>query len=174
MTDQPIRKHVRLAEYDYSQPGYYFVTVCTKEKQHLFGEIISGKMVYRPIGIIAAEELEQIERHRENVRIEKSVVMPNHIHAVVRIVGRDMTCHVRPAANQFSRPQKDALPMIVGAYKAAVTRRGRAAMTSHGPTTLWQGRYYEHVIRSEREFREISRYIDENPLKWDQDEYYHA
>ena len=171
-TGYPQRKVPRLKEYDYGQPGYYFVTICAAGKKHLFGEVAAGQMERTTVGVIAAEEVEQIGRHRENVRIEKWVVMPNHIHMIVRITGRDMTCHVRPALDRFSHPEKGALPMVIGAYKAAVTRRVRAAMTSHGPTALWQGRYFEHVIRNEQEYLQIVRYIDENPLKWELDEYH--
>ena len=176
MDQRPNRKSVRLKKYDYGQPGYYFATICSDNKRETFGSISEGKMEYSPIGAIAAEEVDSIEIYRPNVQVAQWVVMPNHVHMIIHIVGRDMTCHVRlgeaAGTNRFSKPKWDSLGMIVGAYKAAVTRRVRAAMTSHGPTKLWQDRYYEHTVRNEQEYLAIARYIDENPLKSELDEYY--
>ena len=175
--EYPARKTVRLREYDYSRPGYYFVTICTHKKMCLFGRIHNGVLCPTRLGLIAREELRQIENRRAYVKVEKWAVMPNHIHMILRISERprrDMTCHVR---NRFSCPEEGSLWTIIAAYKAAVTRRWRneADMTSHVPTEepspVWQGRYYEHIISTDREYREAWRYIDENPRRWGEDAY---
>ncbi len=82
----PNRKTIRLQSYDYASPGYYFVTICTKEKDHLFGEIRNGIMYLNPLGEIATDEWYRTETIRDNVKLDAFVVMPNHVHGIVRIV----------------------------------------------------------------------------------------
>lgn len=105
--------------------------------------------------------------------------MPNHVHLLL-LLRRGMTCHAR--YNKFGKPIANSLPVIVGAYKAAVTRKIRqkillntvgAGTTSRAPTNgIWQRSYYDHVIRNEADFLRIWQYIDENPLKWQLDCYF--
>ena len=177
--EQPVRKPNRLREYDYSRNGAYFVTICTSQRRHIFGKIVDGTMRYTRIGKIAEQKIMEIPKHRENVEICNAVVMPNHVHLLI-MVRRGMTCHAREQRNQFGKPVANGLAMIVGAYKAAVTRAekeatAQAGMTSHAPTPkteIWQRGYYDHVVRNDADFRRIWTYIDENPLKWELDEYY--
>lgn len=179
MEKLPVRRSNRLPEYDYSQNGAYFVTICTEGKKNIFGTIINGEMHHTEVGKIALQQIVEISSHRQNVEICKAVVMPNHVH-ILLMVRRGMTCHARDQARQFGKPVSNGLGMIVGAYKAAVTRMAhenaeKAGMTSHAPTNsvkIWQRGFHDHVVRNDADFRRIWTYIDENPLKWDQDCYF--
>ena len=108
----PIRKNIRLKDYDYSQGGYYFVTVCTKDRLNLFGDIINGEIQLNEVGMIAESELLKIESRYDNVRIDKYVVMPNHVHMIIVI---DSAERINPF------PTGIDIPNIVGKYKAGVT-----------------------------------------------------
>ena len=144
--NHPERKANRIPRYDYSVPNYYFVTICTHQKQFLFGsaEQLNG------YGQIAAEFLLKIPEHFPHATIDKYVVMPNHVHAIVIL--RDTT-----AASAQS------LSVILGQYKAAVTQKLR--QTKPGKV-IWQKSYYDRVLRNEQEYRNAWRYIDENPVRW--------
>src|SRR5260221_14770609 len=116
------RKRNRLEYYDYSNPGLYFVTICTKNKIHWFGEIVEGRMILNEIGKIAEKYLKEIPNHFENVEIDTFVVMPNHIHAVIRIK------YTQPVGDAHGRPLQVAdrpqmlLSKIINGYKSSVTR----------------------------------------------------
>ena len=156
MTGRPERKDVRLKEYDYSRPGYYFVTVCAKDRACLFGE--RGRPMAAPttrMGQLVVAGLGHIPVAYPYIHVERFCIMPNHIHVIL--------CF-GPVGAAIGRPP--SLSQVINQLKGYVSKQAGYS--------VWQRGYYEHVIRSEREFLEISRYIEENPLKWDQDEYYHA
>ena len=150
------RKRIRLPDYDYSLPGYYFVTFCTKDHKQLLGRIISEnelevpEMVLNRNGEIVRSCIEEISVHYPSVQTIKYVVMPNHIHLILSL-----------ASDGSDRP---ALPTVIQQLKRAVSVRTGES--------FWQPRYYDHVIRDENEFQEIWKYIDTNPIKWEMDQYY--
>lgn len=170
----PRRKSIRLAEYDYSREGAYFVTICTHGRKCLFGEVSNGRVGLNELGRVAAEEIERTEILRPGVVIDTYVVMPNHVHLIVVLCGENGdypdTAHRVPTGGRaFGRPQAGSLPAIIGAVKSAVTRR-IGLMPGHGGGPVWQGRYYEHIIRNGASYEDIRRYILENPRCWPQDE----
>ncbi len=157
------RKATRLKEHDYSQNGYYFVTICAKDKQKFFGEIVGDgvydipQMKLSAIGEIVKTELLNVEKHYDNVRIDKFVIMPNHIHIVIQITER---------INPFPTKKYD-LSNVVGKYKAAVSRSvGNAFMHS---AKIWQTSFHDHIIRNEADYQRIWNYIHTNPAKWQED-----
>ena len=165
--DYPKRKLPRLAEYDYSTPGAYFVTICTFEKKCFFGKITAGDLIgdaciaYSPIGKIAKDCLLKIETHFPDVILDNWVIMPNHIHILLRIE--------EPAERIYPFPTTD-LSKVIGTFKAAVTRKvGNAYMHSG---KLWQSSYYDHIIRNDEDYRNIWQYIYGNPSKWLEDCFY--
>ena len=169
------RKRMRLPEYNYTAPGAYFITICTHQREALFGTIEHGIMVYSEIGQIAAEEISVTNqiRQKDGIQITKSIVMPNHVHMIIEIVGPRLAVAVAESgtANRFGTPLSGSVSSVVRSYKAAVTKHVRESC-GHGkpcPYKLWQPRFYDHVIRSERDYQEIWRYIDENPVKWEMD-----
>lgn len=154
----PNRKSTRLQDYDYSNNGYYFITICTQNKQHIFGCVSDCSINLNILGRIAAEEIENIICHYQTVEILKYVVMPNHIHAIIAINDTER-----------SRPTSTTIPMIIGLYKSGVSKR----IHTHEPDiVVWQRSFYDHIIRNEDEYLRVWQYIDENPLKWEIDPYF--
>ena len=159
------RKLPRLQGYDYATPGAYFITICTHKKQCIFGRIVSGQdgdayLLYSQIGTVAKQQLLNIESHYSNVKLDNWVIMPNHIHLLIRIEER---------INPFPT-NKCNIPNVVGKYKAAVTRAvGNAFMHSK---KIWQPSFYDHIIRNENDYQSIWQYISGNPSKWLDDCFY--
>ena len=145
------RKPLRLSNYDYSQNGVYFVTVCTKDKAHLLGSVVGAGVPTGPH--TALSEYGQVveECICQMPSVEKYVVMPNHIHLLVRLTG-DGTMGT-------SSPTKSGLPMVIRWLKRQTTRRCGIP--------LWQRGYYDHIIRDETDYLTRWNYIDTNPARWD-------
>lgn len=177
--DHKRRKQIRLQNCDYSQTGVYFVTICTHNREMLFGDIVDGGMVYTDCGKIAVEEIHHTNQQREkdNIFISDYVIMPNHVHMIVNIVGTRLAVSVQPQFEAFSKPTKKSLSSVIRSYKSAVTNRiHRIEADGHGKPCpyikVWQGRYYDHIIRDEQDFYKISEYIENNPSKWEEDRFY--
>ena len=157
----PIRKTARLCGYDYSQAGYYFVTICTKDKHEILGHIVGADDSVRPsvvksqIGIIVENSWHEINRVYENVKAVKFCVMPNHIHGIIVIEN----------TGGQSRPP---LQKVIQGYKSVTTRM----CFTMGCRQIWQRSYNDHVIRNESEYLKICQYIDKNPAQWEKDRYY--
>ncbi len=171
---KPRRKSIRLAEYDYSQEGAYFVTICTHGRKCLFGKIADGCMELTEPGRIVTEEIEKTEALRPGVVIDTYVVMPNHVHLIVVLCGDetrfgDTSRRVPTGGRAFGKPQAGSLPAVIAAIKSAATRRINLSPGYDGGP-VWQGRYYEHIIRNGASYGEIRRYIMENPENWSRDE----
>ena len=160
----PERKNIRLKGFDYSSPGAYFVTICTCQKLHLFGQIKNGEILLNRLGEIVQQELGKIESRYNNIQIDKFVVMLNHIHMIIVIVDAE-------GINPFPTIQND-IPNVVGKYKAGVTRNVGNAFMHSIKKSIWQRSFYDHIIRSEEDYLKIWEYIDTNVLKWEQDCYY--
>lgn len=167
-------KSIRLQNWDYSWNAAYFVTICTHQRRCFFGEVVSGKMKLSPVGIIADILWHEIKNHAQNVELGAYVVMPNHIHGILILNGNNNvgTTHALSLLQQqtigqqrFQNQGKNTLSSIVGSYKSAVTRHARRL----GFDFAWQPRFYEHIIRNEKSFENISNYIINNPEKWGND-----
>lgn len=150
----PIRKNPRLAGFDYASRQFYFVTICTKNRQpclcHISGTIQSPAVRLLPEGEIVRQELLALPGRVPGLVVERSVIMPDHLHLVLSI-----GCYGGNDPPSISR--------ILGNYKAGVSRRcGRP---------LWQTSFYDHVIRGSADLQEIMQYISNNPRQWilDQD-----
>lgn len=153
----PNRKPTRLQNFDYSNSGCYLITICTNNKQHLFGCVDDGSVCLNAYGHIAAEEFEDLPRHYKMIEALKYIVMPNHVHAIIAI-----NCAER------SRPFP-TIPTIIGLYKSGVSKRIHMIKPD---IDVWQKSFYDHIIRNENEYLRVWKYIDENPLKWETDEYF--
>ena len=162
------RRSIRLPEYDYSSEGAYYVTICTKSKTCVFGNIINGGMVLNKTGEIARDQINRTSQLRKNVMIDTCVIMPNHIHMILLITGddgRDMARHVPTGRGRFGKPQSGTLSTIVGAIKSTITKNINLQDGADGKS-IWQGRFYEHVIRNEKSLKKIREYIYNNPRNW--------
>ena len=161
--DLPNRKQIRLPEYDYSTPGAYFVTVCTDERRCILSEIRRGDPCGRPL-LARSPYGEIVERCLKlasdlyAVQLDPYVIMPNHIHFICTIDQTRATARVGTT-----------LGRIIGALKSLAANQCRKKGLEG---KLWQRGFYEHVIRNERDYREIWDYIDGNPARWAEDQYY--
>ena len=143
------RKSPRIPNFDYSTCGYYFITICTKDKECIFGTAEQ----LNDLGVIAQKELIEIEAHYDDIIIDKCVVMPNHVHAIISIQNSGNT----------------NLNTVIGQYKSGVTRKIREICPEK---CVWQRSYHDHVIRNEKQYRKIWEYIDNNPKQWELDCFY--
>ena len=160
----PQRKTLRLAGYDYSQNGAYFITICTHHRKHLFGRILVGQglapaeMQLSDFGEIAEQELLSINTRYPTVYLEKYVIMPNHIHAIIHLDSH--------AAGASPCP---TLSDVVCSFKSLATRKCK----QHGwQSSVFQTSFHDHIIRNQADYQEIWHYIDTNPIKWESDEFY--
>jgi len=177
------RRSIRLKGYDYSQAGAYFVTICTHDRECLFGEINQGEMAMNPCGRIVHEEWVHSAQIRHEIRLDESVVMPNHVHGIVFIIddgsrdvgatGRSPLRTMHPPSEPIFRPgpPKESLGSFIAGFKPAVTQWVNQMRGTPG-LPVWQRNYHEHIIRYEDELNQIRAYIRENPLRWETDENY--
>ena len=208
----------RLGEWDYSQNGYYFITICTKGGKHQFGEIKNGNMCLYRTGSVAWEYWLDIPNHFHHVYLDQFIVMPNHIHMVVHIdhgqASRFETCDeckrwcgrrrgmvvmatdggelqtsdlvaqsvetgqcpvstptpstIQIPSTMDTQSQRGSISVIVGSYKSVVTKNINQLFDEHNVKQkfTWQSRFYDRVIRSERELYNVREYIKNNPTKW--------
>lgn len=155
----------RLPHWDYGAAAAYFITICTKHRQHFFGDIQQGLMHLSALGVIAQQEWEKTFALRTDMALTMGafVVMPNHFHAIV-IIG-DNAYNGGNTANEFA-PQSKNLASIVRGFKSAVTTQTRKMGDTH---FNWQPRYHDHIIRDAQSFHNIEQYIINNPAKWNAD-----
>jgi len=158
------RRSIRLPEYDYSKPNAYFITICSFNKQMIFGNISDEKTALSEIGDIVKRYLIEIPNHFENVFIDDYIIMPNHIHFILSIVGVQ---NFEPIRNEYQKIIPKSIGSIIRAYKAFVTRRCK---TEGYETKIWQRNYFEHIIRNDEDLFRIREYIQNNPLQWELDE----
>lgn len=144
----PKRKHPRLKEYDYSNDGGYFVTVCVKNKEKLLGEpvLVNGKIKLTPIGETAEKHIKAINSAYDGVRVDSYMIMPDHIHMLITISGGMRAC--RPTS----------LQTVARTFKTMVTREIGFS--------VWQTSFYEHIVRDEKDYTDIDNYIKANPQKY--------
>lgn len=151
------RKHNRLKKYDYSRNGYYFITICTEEKRKILCDISVGASCARPITILSEigkvvdENIGILNDIYETVRVDKYVIMPNHIHLVIAI--QNGRAQLAPTAS-----------CVIQQFKGKITKQVGFC--------IWQKSFYDHIIRNEADYLRILEYIENNPEKWTEDKYY--
>jgi putative transposase len=163
------RHSIRLKEYDYSQSGGYFITLCSDKGKFLFGSITNAEMRLNESGKIVKEFWFEIPQHFPNVLVDEFVVMPNHIHGIIFI--EDCRGGVNPPkqrGEQTSPLRKRTLGQIVAFFKYRTTKLviQNCRMSE---SRIWQRNFYEHVIRNEDDLKNIREYVINNPLKWELD-----
>jgi len=184
------RQSMRLNGYDYTQEGLYFITICIQNKECLFGIIEKGEMELNNIGIIANKFWTEIPDHYSQVKLHEHIVMPNHLHGIIEIVGichgkslHDNadngvvgTCHgmsLQPQPHtpkrQFAKPISGSVSTIINQYKSSVKRW---CNKNNFEYFQWQSRFYDHIIRNEQSNQTIANYIINNPSKWQEDKFY--
>ena len=173
------RKANRYKGYNYSSPGYYFVTICTRDRLPFFGKIENYKMILNECGEIAKKCWLETTEHFPKIKIEEFVIMPNHFHGIIIIndfVGNRHACslqnnklniaHACSLQNTHENRQHQKLPVIIGSFKSAVTK---LIHRKYDKNFQWQKSYYDHIIRNESSLNKIREYIRKNPQNWDTD-----
>lgn len=160
------RKSIRLPDYDYSDFGHYFVTICAQYWKFDFGIINNNKIQLTQIGRIAEQYWLKVPEHFKNAKLDEFIVMPNHIHGIVVIDCRGLTCQA-PTQRRFGKPQPRSLSRIIGSYKAAVTKQCNKNINTN--YFRWQCNYYERIIRNNAELNKIRNYIKNNLINWEAD-----
>ena len=160
------RTSLRLSGWDYTQDGFYFVTVCTRKQGCFLGEIKDGLMRLSEIGNIIAEEWQKITEVRENVLLDQWVVMPNHVHGIIQI--NHSVGATRRVAPTPIGPVSGSIGAIIGQFKSITTKRIKKIDDTIN--SIWQRNYYEHVIRDDFDLNRIREYINNNPVQWLHDE----
>ena len=159
----------RLKEWDYSNPWWYYVTINTKNHIEYFGKIINGKMILNDLGKIVEQNWIEIPLHFPNTEIDYYVIMPNHVHGIIIINPDVETCHgksLQEKERKFSKPIKNSLSVIINQLKGSVKRW---ANQNGFESFSWQSRFYDRIIRNEKELYKIRIYINKNPMKWEFD-----
>ena len=165
------RRSIRLAGYDYTRAGAYYITIVTWQREEIFGEVVNGEMQLSSMGRIAEEYWRLIPKHFSHAELEAFVVMPNHIHGIIILDddARTGTIYRAPTpaptpTEQFQKPVAGSIPTIMRTYKASVSRR---IQKEHHETNIWQRNYYEHIVRDQADYERIAGYILSNPVNWD-------
>ena len=153
--DEPKRKRMRLPGYDYSRPGAYFVTVCTRERKCILSHIAVGADAFGGPSVTFTDAGRIVEKHLlttdriNGLHVEKYVIMPNHVHAIIQLT------HKHDPVTVSS---------VVNAWKSIVKQKTAEL--------VWQKSFHDHIIRDEKDYLRIWKYIDDNPIKWADDFYY--
>lgn len=175
------RKSNRLQHYDYSRAGYYFVTICTQNRQCLFGEIVEGHMILNEVGKIIVRWWEETKNKFPNIELDEFVIMPNHLHGIITIVGADLrVCPDSKGQGTTNKRIKQGehtgspLQKIIQWFKTMTTNEYiqgvKSGICPPFKNHLWQRSFYDHVIRDEQSLHDVREYIQHNPLNWELDE----
>ena len=171
-------KSSRLINWDYSTPGFYFITICTYNHNNFFGKIINNKMVYSKCGEIVESELLKTFKIRKNIELLQWVIMPNHVHILMEIIKQEDKCRdvaryvstTKENNKNFSNisPKPNTISSIIRSFKSAVTKQ-------INPKTIffaWQPRFHDQIIKDEKELLVIKKYIQNNVINWNKDKFY--
>ncbi len=182
------RKTIRLPHHDYSSPDDYFVTICTKDRECLLGNIINDQMVLNGYGLMVEKWIEKIPDKFSNSLIDEYIIMPNHVHIIISIINQSSPNTV--GADPCVCPSMDIngkrhtgkgghtgppLPKMIQWFKTTSTNEyfrinKLYKINFNGP--LWQRNYYERIIRNEYELNKTREYIQNNPYNWQNDRNY--
>ena len=189
---QTNRKSNRLKGYDYSVDGYYFITICTKDKLHFFGDIKNDNMILNDCGRCVNDIWQQIPKFYTNIYLDEFIVMPNHIHGIVIIENKNTvrTEYYSVHAMKKNAPKnknvgteyhsvhnhnvltihnaRPNISQIIKSFKVSCTKTIRKKYNDYN--FGWHRSFYDHIIRDEKSLLEIQKYIVANPLKWHLDE----
>ncbi len=171
MYNWPKRKPLRLKNYDYSENWFYFVTICIKEKQEDFGEIINWKMILNDYGEIAEKYWKEIIKHYQNVEIDEFVIMPNHIHWII-IVSTLSVGNEYFRSDNWDKNKNNSKPNIsniIKWFKIWCTKEIRYKYENFNFNFKWQKSFFDVIIKNDKQLEKSRQYIINNPLKWELD-----
>jgi len=163
------RQSIRLQGYDYSRVGAYYITICARDRQGLFGDIVDRHMQLSQAGLIICSVWDDLPRFYDGIELDAFVVMPNHVHGVVVIHQPVETIHDSPShAVPVVQRRRMLLAKLIGRFKMVSAKQINTLRGSSGQP-LWQRNYYEHVIRDDGSLNRIRQYISDNPAQWEFD-----
>lgn len=168
MVQDTTRHHrcsIRLKGYDYSQAGAYFITIVTRDRACLFGEVVDGEMRLNDVGKLVRDEWLRTRNIHPNVELDAFVVMPNHFHGISIINDSVGAIHESPLQMTMTQRRNMALPKLIGRFKMLSSKRINEMRGTLG-VPVWQRNYYEHIIRNLESLNRIREYIANNPLQW--------
>ena len=157
------RKNMRLEGFDYSSPGSYFITICTKHRRKILCDIVGGGALAGPsvsstkIGLVVQKHIERINICYTDVRVDKYVIMPNHVHLLLTIPWKNNE-------QKKSTPANAIIPRTISSFKTFVTKEIGCP--------IFQRSDHDHIVRNEYDYEDIWNYIDTNPRKWQEDRFY--
>ncbi len=177
----------RLKNWDYGSNGAYFITICTQNREHFFGEIVETQFIASEIGTLAEKFWMEIPQHFSYIELGNFVVMPNHVHGIL-IIDKNVktlqcnvsenespveTLHCNVSTNKNEQmanisPKSGTISTILRSYKSVVTKNARFIHAEFG----WQPRFHDHIIRNAPEWERIQTYIENNPMNWKEDKFY--
>lgn len=178
---QGLKRHsLRLSHYDYSQPGWYFVTICTHEKRKMFGEVADGKVCLNASGELVQKIWNTLPDRFSSVQLDEFIIMPNHVHGILVLAGPQSpssSIMSNPGvANVPAQPQsymeakngnrptlRPRLGEVIRTFKGAATYLIRSTVS---PAFAWQSHYHDHIIRDQDDLDRIRLYIIDNPTRW--------
>lgn len=180
------RRSIRLQGYDYSQAGAYFITICTWQRECLFGEITDGEMQLNRWGEIVHLHWQNLPKYHHHLELDEFVIMPNHLHGIIVLInnnnnsvgagladmsGQKQTTFQQNPPSPMVQPQTQPkkLSEIIRGFKTFSARRINQMRRNCG-VPVWQRNYYEHIIRNEESLQHIRQYIINNPLTWELDQ----
>lgn len=177
----------RLKNWDYGSNGAYFITICTQNREHFFGEIVDQQFIANELGMLAEKYWIEIPQHFPYIELGNFVVMPNHVHGIL-IIDKNVktlqcnvsenespveTLHCNVSTNKNEQmanisPKSGTISTILRSYKSVVTKNARFIHADFG----WQPRFHDHIIRNAPEWERIQTYIENNPMNWKEDKFY--
>jgi REP element-mobilizing transposase RayT len=186
------RKSIRLKDYDYSSAGLYFITICCQDMVCRYGHVENGEMILNEFGQIANDEWIKLSDRFENFELDVFQIMPNHMHGIIKLNAPvvsgftpDQSSQNEPNAiesenikhitiEKKTSNNNPSISDIIGAYKSIVSNGCLEIYKSRNQMMgkLWQRNFYEHIIRDEKGYKNISNYIVNNPQKWEEDKFY--
>ncbi len=187
----------RLHNWDYRSDGSYFITICSKNREHFFGDIQNGKMVLTEIGQLAIQFWKEIPDHFPSIELGNFVIMPNHVHGILTIHGYNkniiwdgnkplslsieetLQCNISTIDNDGNdsksknekmskiSPKPGSISTIIRSYKSVVSKHSKKFNSNFA----WQSRFHDHIIRNQNSFYVIQKYISNNPINWENDRF---
>ena len=182
----------RLLNWDYGADGAYFITICTRNREHYFGEIENGQMQLNEMGLLAKKYWLEIPKHFPSVELGNFIIMPNHIHGILILHATNtletlqsgnennletLQCNVSTLSStniganaQMAKitPRAGSVSTIIRSYKSVVAKNAHYIHADFN----WQTRFHDHIIRDARAFETIQNYIANNPSNWEKDKFY--
>jgi REP element-mobilizing transposase RayT len=159
------RRSIRLKDYDYSQQGTYFVTVCTYNRKCNLGKVINDEVQLNKYGHIVENEWIKTADIRKNVELDTYVIMPNHLHAIIMLNCRGVLQYAPTDTSGKLQSPSQTVGSIIRGFNSTVTKQINQLRNTPG-SSVWQHNYYEHIVRNEDGLNRIREYIINNPIQW--------